>query len=137
MRRLIAAAAAMLLLSPVLAQNASSTPQVEPNGQPAQPNGQTAAAPQTPTAQIAQQIRSNLEKAGFKNIKLMPSSFMVRATDQNNNPVMMVINPDSITEISESQNGSSNGTTGQSANGQPDMSSSSGNNQTKSPSGKP
>jgi hypothetical protein len=90
----------MLLLTPVLAQN--SNLQAQP-----QPNDQNATASQgQPTAKIAQQIRSNLEKAGFKNIKLMPSSFLVRATDQNNNPGMMVINPDSITEVTESQSGS-------------------------------
>jgi hypothetical protein len=31
----------------------------------------------------------------------MPSSFMVRAKDAQGNPVMMVINPDSVTAITE------------------------------------
>jgi hypothetical protein len=31
----------------------------------------------------------------------MPSSFLVRAKDSQGNPVMMVINPDSLTEVTE------------------------------------
>ncbi len=31
----------------------------------------------------------------------MPSSFLVRARDSQGNPVMMVINPDSLTEVTE------------------------------------
>ncbi len=31
----------------------------------------------------------------------MPSSFLVRAKDSEGNPVMMVINPDSLTEVTE------------------------------------
>ena len=67
---------------------------------------------------IAQQIRTNLEKAGFKNIKLMPSSFLVRATDQDNNPVMMVINPDSITEVTATQTNGTNTPSGGTTNSQ-------------------
>jgi hypothetical protein len=120
MRKLITALAAILLVSPALAQNASSQ---SPQNSQSQQQGAAASQPQKPTAQIAQQIRSNLEKAGFKNIKLMPSSFLVRATDQNNNPVMMVINPDTITEVSESQ-ASGGKTTGQNTGGQQNMQSS-------------
>jgi len=114
MRKLTAALFTLLLVSPSLAQNTSSQPQQ--NDQTQQPSA-ASSQPRQPTAQIAQQIRSNLEKAGFKNIKLMPSSFLVRATDQNNNPVMMVINPDSITEVTENQAAGAN-TTGQNTVGQ-------------------
>jgi hypothetical protein len=41
--------------------------------------------------------QSNLEQAGFKDIQMMPSSFIVRARDKNN--IMMVISPDSMTAI--------------------------------------
>jgi hypothetical protein len=43
----------------------------------------------------------NLQAAGFTNIQVMPSSFLVRANDQDGNPVMMVVNPDSVTAITE------------------------------------
>ncbi len=50
---------------------------------------------------IAQKMRTDLSKAGFTDIHIMPSSFLVRAKDSSGNPVMMVINPDSVTEITE------------------------------------
>jgi hypothetical protein len=46
--------------------------------------------------QIQENIRQNLQAAGFTDIRMMPSSFMVRAKDRDGNPVMMLINPDSI-----------------------------------------
>ena len=50
---------------------------------------------------IAQKLRADLGKAGFTNITIMPSSFLVRAKDSEGNPVMMVINPDSMTAFTE------------------------------------
>lgn len=52
-------------------------------------------------AHISDKLRADLTKAGFTDIKIMPSSFMVRAKDSQGNPVMMVINPDSLTEVTE------------------------------------
>ena len=116
MRTLVIVAATLLLSSPALAQSTTSkqgqsNQQVQQNP-PANP--QTNATPQL-TAKIAQQIRSNLEQAGFKDIKLMPSSFIVRAQDQNNNTVVMVINPESVEAITESNkdNSMDRGTVGQ------------------------
>ncbi len=54
---------------------------------------------------IAQKMRDDLSKAGFTDIRIMPSSFLVRAKDSSGNPVMMVVNPDSITEITEEKSG--------------------------------
>jgi hypothetical protein len=72
-------------------------------------NPQSNAQPGTPGQQVAQQVRQNLQDAGFSDIKLMPSSFMVRAKDKSGNAVMMVINPDSITAVRfQSNSGSSN-----------------------------
>jgi hypothetical protein len=50
---------------------------------------------------ITQRLRADLGKAGFTNITIMPSSFLVRAKDLEGNPVMMVINPDSVTALTE------------------------------------
>ena len=99
MRKLITITVTLLMSSAAFAQTAQQ-PQPSPQTSPQQ--GQ---APQQGTAKIAQQIRKNLQQAGFKNIKMMPSSFLVRAEDQNNNPVMMVINPDSITTMTASSSG--------------------------------
>jgi hypothetical protein len=63
-------------------------------------NGQNAANAKAP-AHISQRLRSDLSKAGFTDIKIMPSSFLVRAKDSEGNPVMMVINPDSVAEVTE------------------------------------
>jgi hypothetical protein len=52
-------------------------------------------------AHVSQRLRDDLTKAGFTNITIMPSSFMVRAKDSEGHPVMMVINPDSVTEVTE------------------------------------
>jgi hypothetical protein len=59
-----------------------------------------ASNPQGP-AHLGQKLRDDLAKAGFTNITIMPSSFLVRAKDSEGNPVMMIINPDSLTEVTE------------------------------------
>jgi hypothetical protein len=51
--------------------------------------------------EISKKLRSDLTNAGFTDIHIMPQSFMVRAKDAQGNPVMMVINPDSLTAITE------------------------------------
>ncbi len=96
-----------------------------PSAQPSQQNN--TAAKQSPQA-VQQQVRKNLQDAGFTDIQLMPSSFLVRAKDKSGNPVMMVINPDSITAVTEIEpHGSS--TTGQGSNGNhPSQSGSAGSN---------
>jgi hypothetical protein len=73
---------------PAVAQNAG------PNQQQGQGNAGSA---QT----IQQQVYDNLKQAGFTEIQIMPSSFLVRAKDRAGNPVMMVINPDSVTAVTE------------------------------------
>jgi hypothetical protein len=53
--------------------------------------------------------RNNLAQAGFSDIKIVPRSFLVRAKDKSGNPVMMVVNPNSLTAITE-YNGQTNAT---------------------------
>ena len=55
-----------------------------------------------------QKMRDDLMKAGFTDIHIMPSSFLVRAKDSSGNPVMMVVNPDSVTAITEENSSSAN-----------------------------
>ena len=50
---------------------------------------------------LRQEVQTNLQSAGFTDIKIMPEAFLVRAKDKSGNPVMMVINPDSITAVTE------------------------------------
>ena len=70
----------------------ATAPAASTNSQSATPS------PQTP-GHISQKLRNDLTKAGFTNITIMPSSFLVRAKDSEGNPMMMVINPDSVTEV--------------------------------------
>jgi hypothetical protein len=69
------------------------------------PAGSTSAQNAAPDAQapahLSQKLRNDLTKAGFTDITIMPSSFVVRAKDSQGKPVMMVINPDSLTEVTE------------------------------------
>jgi hypothetical protein len=87
---------------------ASANPSVSANGtQPgmmtnqngSQTNNQTAANASGSMANMQKMMRSNLEKAGFSDVKIMPESFLVRAKDPQGNPVMMVINPDSFEAV--------------------------------------
>ena len=50
---------------------------------------------------IAQKLRADLAKEGYTNINIMPSSFLVQATNPDGNPVMMVIRPNSVTALTE------------------------------------
>lgn len=74
---------------------------------------------------IRQTIIQDLEKAGYKNVQVAPASFVAQATDKQGQPVMMVINPDSVTTItplggsgqqasSQSNTGSGSGANGSS-----------------------
>lgn len=63
--------------------------------------GQTATADAQAPARISEKLRNDLTKAGFTDIAIMPSSFIVRAKDSQGNPVMMVINPDSLAEVTQ------------------------------------
>ncbi len=105
MRMLALVAIASLITSAAVAQT--------PSTQPSQQNKNATA--QSPQA-VQEQVRKNLQQAGFTDIQLMPSSFLVRAKDKSGNPVMMVINPDSITAVTEIDHPGSS-TTGQGSNG--------------------
>jgi sporulation protein YlmC with PRC-barrel domain len=99
MRTILLASAAVLALSQVaLAQNSN-------NNQP--PADQT-----TPTQQhLGADLKNMLQKSGYTDIRLAPTSFMVRAKDADGNPVMMSISPDSFTEVTNVSptNGSTTG----------------------------
>jgi hypothetical protein len=93
---LMAAAATMLLAQPTMAQNPTpgANPPVAPKARPGTTQDQSQQS-------IRSKIQQNLQAAGFTDIKIMPSSFLVRAKDRDGNPMMMVINPDSVTAITE------------------------------------
>ena len=68
-------------------------------------NQDTTTKPEPEPGMIArQQLQNDLTKAGFTDIKIMPESFLVRAKDSKGTPVMMIINPDSFTEVTTPNN---------------------------------
>ncbi len=50
---------------------------------------------------LRQQLLTQLEKAGYTQVKIMPSSFYVQAKDKKGDPVAMVIGPDSFAEVTD------------------------------------
>jgi hypothetical protein len=102
MRSLIAASA--MLLVPFVAASAQTNSSTGTSGSPTNAQTNSHSSPTAPDSSasnepLRQQVQDNLKKAGFTDIKVMPTSFLVRAKDQSGNPVMMVINPDSFTEV--------------------------------------
>jgi Peptidase propeptide and YPEB domain len=47
------------------------------------------------------QVKNKLDQAGYKDIRIIPLSYLVQATDKEGNPVMMVLNPDSMTALTD------------------------------------
>jgi len=66
---------------------------------------------QTGGASVQQQVTTNLQNSGFTNVKVMPDSFLVQATDKSGNAVTMFIGPNSMTEVTTvGANGQATGT---------------------------
>jgi hypothetical protein len=88
----------VLLLGTVFAGSALAAMDSTSGGPSSAQNA--APSPQTP-AHLGQKLRDDLTKAGFTNITIMPASFLVRAKDSQGHAVMMIINPDSLTDVTE------------------------------------
>jgi hypothetical protein len=103
MRLPIAATTATLLLAQVaLAQNPTS------DG-----NQAAGAEPEQNTAQVQQaKVERTLQGAGFTDIEIMPTAFLVRAKNPDGKRVLMVVDPLSLTaSIIESSQSAPDGTT--------------------------
>jgi hypothetical protein len=105
MKLIVSLATAGLLVSPVaFAQS------------PAPPTASTAptsraASVQPSSADLQQQMKQDLQKAGFTDVSVLPNSFLVRAKDRSGDPVTMIVGPNSMTAIvaQTSSNESSSG----------------------------
>lgn len=93
MRRLLVAA----LMPLIVAIPASAQDQL-PNQNTAPQAAQNRNAPQS-TQTIQESLQSDLGRAGFTDIQLVPSSFLVRAKDPDGNPITMVLTPESFTAV--------------------------------------
>jgi hypothetical protein len=109
MRLLIAATTATLLLAQaVFAQNA-----------PSDCNQAAGAEPEQNTTQLQQaRIERTLQGAGFTDIEAVPTAFLVRAKNSEGKPVVMVLDPTSLTTavIETGQSAAADDTTTGSAN---------------------
>jgi hypothetical protein len=92
----------------------SQTPaaQNQPTQNQTESNRTTSGGGQAQNQSIRQQVQRNLQQAGYTDISIMPESFLVGAKDKDGNPVMMVINPDSVTAITEINRENGSATTG-------------------------
>ncbi len=105
MRTLIltSAALALAVAAPAFATSDTATgPSMNPSGMTGSANGSAQMnnpATGPGTAALQRKIHGELSRAGFTDIHVMPQSFLVRAKDSSGNPVMMVINPNSVTAI--------------------------------------
>jgi hypothetical protein len=119
MRRILLTSAALALAAApaFAATNTPAGPDMNQSatgsGSGAQMGGQTSGPH---GAALRQQINQDLSQAGFTDIHVMPESFLVRAKDKRGNPVMMVINPDSVTAVTE-MSGQNGGQTAQNGGG--------------------
>ncbi len=57
---------------------------------------------------LPQKLHDELVSRGFKDVTVVPQSFLVSAKDQNGQPVMMLIGPNSMTVLSGPQPGAPN-----------------------------
>jgi len=75
----------------------------------------TSTANQSQT-KVRQQLTQMLQKSGYTDIRVAPTSFMVRAKDQDGNPVVMSISPDHFAEMTAMNEDTRSGKQGTSSN---------------------
>jgi hypothetical protein len=88
------------------------------NNQATTTPGQSSSAQANTASQgsIAHKLQQDLQQSGFKNVRVMPESFLVRADDKDGHPVMMIVNPDSVTAVTAMSSPSGSSSSGSSSN---------------------
>ena len=105
MRTILLVSAAVIALTPMAsAQDASHT-------QPSTTANQTSSK-----QHLGADLRNMLQKSGYTDIRVAPTSFMVRAKDSDGNPVVMSLSPDSFTEFTGASSGNETTTGAATAN---------------------
>jgi hypothetical protein len=114
MRAFLLTGAALFVLSQAtMAQSPNSARPNQPQSTAAQTDNGNASASQQ---HLRANLKSVLEKAGYKDIRVAPTSFMVHARDTDGNPVVMAISPDSFSEVADIYTGDTAGANGKAAN---------------------
>jgi hypothetical protein len=107
-RLLTAAALTAITLCAAHAQSSSSS--MPSNSTAAQSPPSTSGQPSVQT--VPSEIRQKLSEDGYKNIQIVPGSFLVSAKDKRGDPVTMVIGPNSMMLFTQVPNSRSGGTSG-------------------------
>jgi len=116
----------LFLLAPsAFAQSASSQTRSDMQANPSSSQSQAA----------AEQIRQDLQSAGFTDVKVVAESFVVQAKSKNGDPVVMTIGPHGMSifeamDTNGSGSSSSSGTTGSAGSSQSSGSNSNSANET-------
>lgn len=80
--------------------------------------GSSTSNSQPNAAQIEQNIKQDLSKAGYTDIQVVPGSFLVHAKDSKGNPTEMMVSPNSVTAVTAmNSSGNSSGSSGQGSSG--------------------
>ena len=96
-KALIAAASGLLLCS--AAAMAQTTATTTSTTSPSSATAPSAKSHQATNESLRAQISSDMQQAGFTDVKVMPDSFLVQAKDKSGDPVSMIVNPNSVTEV--------------------------------------
>jgi len=86
--------------APAAAKDAKHIVAPIPHGVPSpapHADGQHRKPAATPSVEDA--LRTRLGRAGYKDIEMVPTLFLVRAKDAGGNPVIIQVSPDSVTEL--------------------------------------
>ncbi len=98
------AAAGALMSSAAMASGPGTDATAQPapsssQNRSSQPMAEHAANPSMHPGRIQQQVAADMRNAGFTDVKVVPDSFLVMAKDKSGDPVTMMINPNSVTEV--------------------------------------
>ena len=96
---------------PALAQGAPKNASVPPKAAQDQTTPPKAAQDQDESLKqgvqaIERNVQTSLAQAGFTDVQMIPTSFLVRAKDPDGNPIMLTLGPDSVGQSTEEAPGS-------------------------------
>ncbi len=122
-RKILAAAAGAAFLFPglALAQSPSGTQSQANPPAAASPNGSTSnQTSSNPAYLTGNRVKQDLEKAGFTDVKIVESTFVVQAKSKDGDPITMFIGPHgfSAVETLKPANNSSSSSGGPTSSGQ-------------------
>jgi len=94
--------AGLIFVAPAMAQSVIPSVSPVPPDLATPPSAEERHQPDMPTLEsIENELRARLARAGFTDIEMIPTSFLVRAKDAAGNSVMLVLSPDSAAELKQ------------------------------------